>query len=145
MQRVTSVLIFQKIASMSKENVTVVPPCINADGATTYLNTVAVRKALHIPDDLPKWTICSDQVTYQQQYSNMRNQYLNILTEKVCPSQDIFLVNEANHHLRLTEQISFNLFQKYRVLVYNGDVDMACNFLGDEWFVNSLQQKVNLS
>ena len=27
-------------------------------------------------------------------------------------------------------------------MVYNGDVDMACNFLMDEWFVDTLQQEV---
>ena len=33
--------------------------------------------------------------------------------------------------------------QHYRGMVYNGDTDMACNFLGDQEFVESLGLKVS--
>ncbi len=31
-----------------------------------------------------------------------------------------------------------------RALVYNGDTDMACNFLGDKWFVEELGLPVGI-
>lgn len=103
----------RKLSVMSKEEVGVVPPCIDATGATNYLNRPAVRKSLHIPPSLPTWAICSGTINYIKQYMTMKDVYKKLIS--------------AN---------------KYRILVYNGDVDMACNFLGDQWFVDSLGLKV---
>ncbi|CAL9706573.1 unnamed protein product [Knipowitschia caucasica] len=93
------------------------PPCTNSTPSTLYLNNAFVRKALHIRDEALDWTICSAEVNlhYKRLYTDMKEQYLSLLSAL-----------------------------KYRVLVYNGDVDMACNFLGDEWFVESLQQQVQV-
>ncbi|KAI0228585.1 Lysosomal protective protein [Lamellibrachia satsuma] len=93
----------------------VVPPCVDVRGITTYLNRGDVRKALHIPSSLPKWEICSGIVgsSYKMLYKNMRSQYLKVLATK-----------------------------NQKILIYNGDVDMACNFLGDQWFAESLDQKL---
>ncbi|XP_071785095.1 lysosomal protective protein-like [Asterias amurensis] len=87
-------------------------PCIDAGPQTQYLNTAEVRLALHIPNNVSKWAICSGVVgaNYKRQYQTMK---------------DLFNM----------------LLPKHRALVYNGDADMMCNFLGDQKFVASLQQK----
>ncbi|XP_069807605.1 lysosomal protective protein-like [Dendropsophus ebraccatus] len=93
------------------------PPCVNSTASSTFLNDPFVRKALHVSDEVNKWEVCSFDVyrTYGRVYENMKDHYLKLLSTL-----------------------------KYHILVYNGDVDMACNFLGDEWFVDSLQQKLQV-
>ncbi|XP_038658278.1 lysosomal protective protein-like [Scyliorhinus canicula] len=102
----------------SHRNVRLNPPCTNTTASGNYLNDPGVRKALHIPVFVKKWEMCSATVKllYRPLYSDMKNQYLKLLAAR-----------------------------QYQILVYNGDVDMACNFLGNEWFVESLQQKVTVN
>lgn len=87
------------------------PPCTNDTSAINYLNSDPVKKALHISDKAEAWDICSTTVgnNYVRLYTSMAAQYQKAINRKL------------------------------RILVYNGDVDMACNFLGDEWFVDSLK------
>ncbi|XP_078411602.1 lysosomal protective protein isoform X1 [Cetorhinus maximus] len=105
-------------AYMSHRNVRLDPPCTNTTACSNYLNDPRVRKALHIPAFVQKWEMCSAIVNlfYRPLYTDMKDQYLKLLAAR-----------------------------QYQILVYNGDVDMACNFLGDEWFVESLQQKVTVN
>ncbi|XP_072412937.1 lysosomal protective protein isoform X2 [Chiloscyllium punctatum] len=104
----------------SHRNVRLDPPCTNTTACSNYLNDPEVRKALHIPAFVQNWEMCSAVVNqlYQRLYSDMKDQYMKLLSAGQ---------------------------QQYQFLVYNGDVDMACNFMGDEWFVESLQQKVTVN
>uniref|UniRef100_A0A672TYZ3 Carboxypeptidase n=1 Tax=Strigops habroptila TaxID=2489341 RepID=A0A672TYZ3_STRHB len=103
---------------VARNKVRMDPPCTNSTDISVYLNAPEVRKALHISPEAPEWQVCSFEVNrgYKRLYMQMNDQYLKLLGAT-----------------------------KYRILVYNGDVDMACNFLGDEWFVDSLCQKVQVA
>ncbi|CAD6197731.1 unnamed protein product [Caenorhabditis auriculariae] len=85
-------------------------PCLNDTDVISYMNNPAVRKAINVPFNLGKWDICSDKVTttYQKQYGDM------------AP----FIKKIVNAHVR--------------VLLYYGDVDMACNFMMGQQFVDQL-------
>uniref|UniRef100_A0A672ZYP1 Carboxypeptidase n=1 Tax=Sphaeramia orbicularis TaxID=375764 RepID=A0A672ZYP1_9TELE len=93
------------------------PPCTNSTPSNLYLNNAYVKSALHISPKALDWAICSAEVNlnYRRLYMDVKKQYLKLLGAL-----------------------------KYRILVYNGDVDMACNFMGDEWFVESLNQQVQV-
>ncbi|NWV62263.1 PPGB protein, partial [Malurus elegans] len=103
---------------VARKKVRMDPPCTNSTAPSMYLNSPEVRKALHISPEASEWQVCSFDVnrSYKRLYMQMNEQYLKLLGTT-----------------------------KYRILVYNGDVDMACNFLGDEWFVDSLCQKVQVA
>lgn len=90
------------------------PPCLNYTSLTKYLNNPYVKTALHISTSAPdSWTPCSVDVgqKYHRIYNDMAQTYISMLN---------------------------NLGQKIRILVYNGDLDTACNFLGNQWFVDNL-------
>ena len=86
------------------------PPCIDDSFIVKYVNQKSVRSALHVPTHVKDWQSCSEDVesTYQNQYRTVKPLVLELL--------------KAGK----------------RGLIYNGDVDMACNFLGDQWFVDDL-------
>lgn len=103
----------ERIAKLSEANLTLDPPCTNGTDLLDYLNMPEVRQAIHIPDHVQKFELCNDEVNM-----NFKREY-----DTMKPQ-----------YRYLTSQI--------RGLVYNGDIDMACNFLGDEWFVESLDLRV---
>jgi cathepsin A (carboxypeptidase C) len=77
------------------------------------MNNKDVRKAIHIPDNLPKWDICSDQIStkYQKQYGDVAPFIKKILAANI------------------------------RILLYYGDTDMACNFMMGQQFSAGLGLK----
>merc|ERR1711907_843042 len=89
-------------------------PCIDSAGGITYFNRADVREALHIPKaaQQEQWSICSDILKY------------NITTQTTKSYVQELMANDVY------------------VVYYNGDTDLACNFLGDEQFVDAFNRPV---
>mmetsp|Transcript_62711 Transcript_62711/g.149608 ORF Transcript_62711/g.149608 Transcript_62711/m.149608 type:complete len:481 (-) Transcript_62711:246-1688(-) len=88
-------------------------PCIDSVGGTEYLGRSDVRSALHIASSLPGWAICSGSIAYSRNMSYF-----------------------APEHYRAMKD-------KYKILVYNGDTDMACDYVADQWGVDLVGAEVD--
>ena len=90
-------------------------PCLDTTGADIYLNRADVKTALHISSKVTqKWSICSSSLRYTDLYDDLTQVY-----------QDIFSMDSSIY-----------------ATVYNGDTDLSCNFLMDQWFVDDLKLTV---
>ncbi|KAI6191132.1 Lysosomal protective protein [Aphelenchoides bicaudatus] len=94
-------------------------PC--SDATTEYLRNATVRQKLHIPDQVPAWSDCNQQMN--DNYVQEHNDTLDVFSNILKTSQRL---------------IGKGGLTNFKVLIYNGDADMACEFLGDEWFIYSL-------
>lgn len=101
----------------SSERIEADPPCTDEHIVSTYLNDPEVRKAIHIPHGVSSWAGCSFLMyvmKYPTRIGGLTPQIRSLIESK----------------------------RKLRMLVYNGDVDAVCNFLGDEWFVDDLNLEI---
>ncbi|CAH8865463.1 unnamed protein product [Trichobilharzia szidati] len=92
--------------------------CVDDTLIRSYLNSPVVRRLINVQPDVPKeWDICSDEVNvnYIRTYKDLSEQYMKLLQSSIP------------------------------TLIYNGDIDVAYNYLGGEMFVDNLKLKPTLS
>ncbi|CAJ0955741.1 unnamed protein product, partial [Mesorhabditis belari] len=96
-------------------------PCWNDAGLWIWANNPDVQKALNIDAAWMKtgltWEDCNDPI-YWQYNMTWTNQYSFF--------KDFLAVNKNPN---------------FRFLIYNGDVDTVCNYLGDAWFVKEVAKQ----
>uniref|UniRef100_A0A8R1HG06 Carboxypeptidase n=1 Tax=Caenorhabditis japonica TaxID=281687 RepID=A0A8R1HG06_CAEJA len=98
----------------NENSATKAPLCAQTNNTFAYLNRADVRKSLHIPSSLPIWQECSDDVA---------NHY--IVT-----------------HFNVTAEFKQMIAAGIKILIYNGDVDTACNSIMNQQFLTALNLPV---
>jgi len=78
---------------------------------TDYLNREDVRDALHVMDDAPKWTECSNNISYSRKDVN-------------TPLIDFY-----------KEVVTNGLEHNLNMMVYSGDDDSICSTAGTQYWI----------
>lgn len=89
-------------------------PCEDDTDVINYLDSRVVREALHIPSELKMWAGPCTYVDYTQSYPHRAG--------GLTPQMKKLITSKRN----------------LAVLIYNGDLDLMCNFFGDELFSDDL-------
>lgn len=90
--------------------------CYNISAVTEYLNSKSVRAYLNVSDQVPSWQQCSK--------SNGDHNY-SVDLMKNFDGYVADLLNDGS----------------FRVLIYNGDADLVCNWRGSEAWTKQLRWK----
>uniref|UniRef100_A0AC34F8S9 Carboxypeptidase n=1 Tax=Panagrolaimus sp. ES5 TaxID=591445 RepID=A0AC34F8S9_9BILA len=105
-------------------------PCDNGDRARAYFSQPEVLRAFHIDDAWINaklnWTGCNIPLNenYPVTYNDTTDVFKYII--QVATNRQQFVKN-------------------FRILIYNGDVDTVCNFLGDSWHIDNIASQTGLN
>eukprot|EP01084_Bolivina_argentea_P216922 368407_1 len=116
-------IIFNKFDDLSVNAIDNTSCAGDAWGCNVYLNRKDVREAIHVNRSILSYSMWDQCATLGP--TDLNYTY-NISTED--------LTNVYNDIFKLDKNIIFTM--------YNGDLDMVCNFLGDEWFVDDMNLTV---
>ncbi|VDM74886.1 unnamed protein product [Strongylus vulgaris] len=94
-----------------------VPLCDQIGNTEDYLNRADVRKALHIPTSLPRWTECSNAV---------EDSYGVVYADMIAQIEKVSAVG-------------------VKILIYNGDVDTVCSHVMNRQFLTKLNHTIIVS
>jgi cathepsin A (carboxypeptidase C) len=105
-------------------------PCDNGDRARTYFSQPEVLTAYHIDEAWIKagniWGGCN--MALNANYPVKYNDTTEIFK---------YIINVATNNTQFVKN--------FRILIYNGDVDTVCNFLGDSWHIDNIANQMNLT
>lgn len=87
--------------------------CYNFTAQTDYMTSSALRQALHIRSESPAWSTCDDTVNRD------------------------FTVKDRISSFR--QDIALNLEAKVQVTIYNGKLDLICNYVGGYSVAKAIQ------